>query len=61
MPSRGDFRRQLPGNFETHAEVPPLVTDGVEVTSLLTGLLLLLPVVPAFSISVWIVRKRFNV
>ena len=61
MPSRGDFRRQLPGNFETHAEVPPLVTDGVEVASLLTGLLLLLPVVPAFSISVWIVRKRFNV
>lgn len=60
MPSRGDFRRQLPGNFETHAEVPPLVTDGVEVTSLLTGLFLL-PVVPAFSISVWIVRKRYNV
>lgn len=55
------MRNQLPGIFETHAEIPPLVTDGVEVTSLFIGLFLPLPVVPAFSISVWTVRKRLNV
>lgn len=61
MPSRGDFLETSPGIFETHAEIPPLVTDGVEVTSLLIGLFLPLPVVSAFSISVWTVRKRYNV
>lgn len=47
--------------FLKHSEIPPLITDGVEVISLFIGLCLLLPFVPAFSISVWIVRKRFNV
>lgn len=58
---RGNFLKLAPRHFETHAEILPLVTDGVEVTSLFIGLFLLLPFVPAFSISVWTVRKRFNV
>lgn len=40
---------------------PIPITNGVEVTSLLIRLFLLLHFVPAFSISVWIVRQRFNV